>query len=184
MDYNDKLQSLIIQASRDGYEFSDGKFEKTKLEKFPVMEMFLINNGTYEETGCYDIFKKNVKISEEDFAKVLEYAKENNGKNIRCKYDIEGDFLEKILQDVIFKYDESNIDFVDVNVGGNITIEHRNDYYIYSKGKDECVNLWFTKSEEDDDFPRGFISFYEMTMSDFEQSDNVKLHLEKFMRDN
>ena len=42
MDYNDKLQSLIMQASQNGYEFSNGKFEKTKLEKFPVMEMFLI----------------------------------------------------------------------------------------------------------------------------------------------
>ena len=184
MDFNDKLQSLIREAERSGYEFSNGKFEKMKLEKFPVMEMFLVNNSTYEATGYYDIFKKTVKISDEDFVKVLEYTKENNYKKIHCKYDIEGDFLEKIIQDVIYKYDESDIDFVNVNVGGEILIEYRDDCHAYSNHEDKCVNLWFSKPDDDDDFPRGFISFYEMTTSDFEQSDNVKLHLKKFMRDN
>lgn len=184
MNYNDELQSLIRKAERDGYGFSDGKFEKMKLEKFPVMEMFLVNNSTYEATGYYDVFKKTVKISDEDFVKVLEYAKENNYKKIHCKYDTEDAFVEKIISDVIWKYDESNIEYVEVNVGGDIEVEYRDDCHIYSNHKDKCVNLWFSKPDDDDDFPRGFISFYEMTMSDFEKSDNVDLHLKKFMRDN
>ena len=94
MNYNDELQKLIKNAELEGYKFVDGKFEKMVLEKFPVMEMFLINNSTYEATGYYDIFKKTVKISNEDFTKVLEYAKDNNYKKIHCKYDFEGDFLE------------------------------------------------------------------------------------------
>ena len=71
MNYNDELQNLITRATRDGYEFFDGRFEKIELEKFPVMEMFLVNNSTYEHTGYYDIFKKTVKISDKDFDKVL-----------------------------------------------------------------------------------------------------------------
>ena len=63
-------------------------------------------------------------------------------------------------------------------------ITPRDDYYVYPECEVKCVDLWFTKSDENDDFPRGFISFYEITMNDFEQSDNVKLHLKKFMRDN
>lgn len=184
MNYNDELQSLIRRATRDGYEFSDGRFKKIKLEKFPVMEMFLVNNSTYEHTGYYDIFKKTVKISDEDFDKVLEYAKENNYKKIHCNFNTEDEFVEKIISDIILKYDESNIEYVEVNVGGYITVEYRDDYYVYPEGEVKCVDLWFTKSEEDYDFPRGFISFYEITMNDFEQSDNVELHLKKFMRDN
>ena len=168
MNYNDELQKLIKNAELEGYKFADGKFEKMVLEKFPVMEMFLVNNSTYEASGYYDIFKKTVKISEEDFDKVLEYAKENNYKKIHCKHDTEDKFVDKIICSIIWKYDKSNIEYVEVNVGGDIEVEYRDDCHIYSNHKDKCVNLWFTKSDEDDDFPRGFISFYEMTMSDFE----------------
>lgn len=31
MDYNSKLQKLLNEASKDGYELIDGKFEKYKM---------------------------------------------------------------------------------------------------------------------------------------------------------
>ena len=64
MDFNKVLQELINKANQNGYDFKDGKFERTKELKFPVMEEFLIDNSTNEYTGYWKIFKKTVKISE------------------------------------------------------------------------------------------------------------------------
>lgn len=161
------------------YKFHN-KFEK---EKFPVMEMFLVNNSTYEATGRYEIFKGTVKISNEDFIKVKNYAVMNNGKNIHCNCISEDDFIEKVIEDIILKYDKSNIEYVNTSVGGNIVIQYRNDYCKYSDS-DECIDMWFTKADDNNDFPRGFISFYEIAISDFNKAENIHIKLEKFMKDN
>ena len=60
--YNTKFQSLIDEARKDGFELSDNEFVKTEDEKFPVMEVFLVNNTTYEDSGRFNIYKKTVKI--------------------------------------------------------------------------------------------------------------------------
>lgn len=44
--YNSKLLNLIDEARKDGLKLSDNEFVKTEDEKFPVMEVFLVNNTT------------------------------------------------------------------------------------------------------------------------------------------
>ena len=56
-------------------------------------------------------------------------------------------------------------------------------YCIYSDN-DECVDVWFSKEDDNYRFPRGYISIYRMTGSDYEKQEKVDLHLKKFMRDN
>lgn len=155
MDFNKELQELINKANQNGYDFKDGKFERTKELKFPVMEEFLIDNSTYESTGYWKIFKKTVRISEEDYKEIIDYAKEHNSEDIRCRctIDIDEEFLEKII-DNIDKYDESKMDIIETNIGGTIRIWYDDSYYIYDDEESECVDLWFSKEDDDCDFPR------------------------------
>ena len=107
MDFNEELQDLINKANQNGYDFKNGKFERTKELKFPVMEEFLIDNSTDESTGYWKIFKKTVRISEEDYKTIVDYAKKHDSEDIccNCSIDIDEEFLEKII-DNIDKYDE------------------------------------------------------------------------------
>lgn len=182
---DEQLQELINEARKEGYELINGRFEKveeTEEEMFPVMEMFFFNNSVYEDFGKYNIFKKTVKIDEEDFEKMISFAKENNCTDFECNYEVEDEFIDEIIDRVINKYDKSSIEFMDVNIGGTITVQ-LNEYRKYTT-EDKCVDLWFTKENDNDDFPRGYISFYLMESSDFEKAENIDLRLEKFMRDN
>lgn len=74
------------------------------------------------------------------------------------------------------------MDFSCLNVGGDITIVH-NSYHVYTDN-DECVDLFLTKEDDNNDFPRGYISFYMMESSDFAKAENINMRLKKFMRDN
>ena len=185
MDFNKELQELINKANQNGYDFKNGKFERTKELKFPVMEEFLIDNSTEESTGYWKIFKKTVRISEEDYKEIIDYAKKHNSEDIRCRcsIDIDEEFLEKII-DNIDKYDESKMDITETNIGGTIRIWYDDSYYIYNDEESECVDLWFSKEYDDCDFPRGYISFYEMSSTDFEKADDINLNIEKFMKYN
>lgn len=185
MDFNKELQELINKANQNGYDFKDGKFERTKELKFPVMEEFLIDNSTEESTGYWKIFKKTVRISEEDYKIIVDYAKNHNSEDIRCNcsIDIDEEFLEKII-DNIAKYDESKMDITETNIGGTIRIWYDDLYYIYDDEQSECVDLWLSKEHDDCDFPRGYISFYEMSSTDFEKADDINLNIEKFMKYN
>ena len=176
--YNTKFQSLIDEARKDGFKLSDNGFVKTEDEKFPVMEVFLVNNTTYEDSGRFNVYKRTVKISQEDYDKIVAYAKENDCKNIKCNYNNGDELIERIF----YNNDESGIDFSLANIGGNIEIRY-NKYRVYGD-EYECVDLFLTKKDDDDDFPRGYISFYIMERRDFEKAENVNLNLEKFMRDN
>ena len=89
---------------------------------------------------------------------------------------------DELIERIIYNNDESGFDFSLANIGGNIEIRY-NNYRVYSD-KDECVDLLLTKENDDDDFPRGYVSFYIMNRSDFEESERVSINLEKFMRDN
>ena len=51
-----------------------------------------------------------------------------------------------------------------------------NEYYL-----DIETMIW---DSDDDDFPRGYVSFYMMERHDFEKAENVNLNLKKFMKDN
>ncbi len=184
-DYNKKLDTLVESAKKDGYEFIDGKFVETKQNMFPVMEIFLFDASVYEDTGHYHIFKRTYIIEEKDYLKVTSYCKENDGKEIHMYYDCDdADFIENVDQIIaIYDWGEncSGIDYYDRNVGGAITI--RCDNYHKYTDNNECVDLWFSK-KEDDDFPIGYISFYKMKKSDFEKAEDVNIELNKFMRDN
>lgn len=180
MDYNQELQKIIQMAKRDGYCFINEKFEKEN-NKFPVMEILLIDNSVNEDTGYWYIFKKTYKIEYGEFEEIKTFANKNDSKSFRCCCSESND-IEDIIENIVFKYDESDINFLNANTGGYINVSYTK-YSKYSED-DECVDFWFTKSNEDDDFPRGFISFYEMEVNDFEKSDNVNIHLEKFMKYN
>lgn len=143
------------------------------------MEVFFVDNTTYENYGYFHIYKRTTKISQDDYNTILSYAKENNYKEFKCNFEKSNDFVNEI----IFKNDNSCIDFQNRNVGGNIEIVYSDDYYIYTDG-DECVDLYFTKEDDNDDFPRGYVSFYMIEMQDFEKAEKVNLHLKKIMREN
>ena len=170
--YNSKLEDLIWQAEKDGYELSGNSFKKTDDDKFPVMEVFFVNNTVYEDYGYVNIYKRTVKIPQEDYNEILNYAKNNN-----CK-DIKLDYYDDVIERIFYSNDQSNVDF---SMGcGNIFVRY-NHYHVYTD-KDECVDLLFSKDSDDDDFPRGYVSFYMMERHDFEKAENVNLNLEKFMK--
>lgn len=176
--YNTKLQKLIEEASKDGITLHDNKFEQTEDEKFPVMEVFFVNNSTCEDSGRYHIYKRTVKISQDDYGRIVAYAKENNYKKLKFNCSNGDDCIE----DIFYNNDESGMDFSSLSVGGDITIVH-NSYHVYTDN-DECVDLFLTKEDDNNDFPRGYISFYMMESSDFAKAENVNMRLKKFMRDN
>lgn len=72
-----------MQAEKDGYELSNNNFRKTDNDKFPVMEVFFVNNTVYEDYGYVNIYKRTVKIPQEDYNEILDYAKNNNCKDIK-----------------------------------------------------------------------------------------------------
>ena len=59
--YKSKLEDLILQAEKDGYELSNNNFRKTDNDKFPVMEVFFVNNTVYEDYGYFNIYDVGVK---------------------------------------------------------------------------------------------------------------------------
>lgn len=174
--YKSKLEELILQAEKDGYELSNNNFRKTDNDKFPVMEVFFINNTVYEDYGHVNIYKRTVKIPQEDYNEILDYAKNNNCKDIKFDYCNGDDVIERIF----YSNDTSNVDF---SMGCGDRFVRHNHYHAYTD-EDECVDLLFSKDSDDDDFPRGYVSFYMMERHDFEKAENVNLNLEKFMKDN
>lgn len=178
--YSKELQELIANAEKDGFIFSDGTFDENE-SVFPVMEALYINNSTDEDTGYYQIYKKTVKISKEDYDTIFEFAKTHNYKEFKVNCSDVEDSFENILC-LISKYDQFKFDYVNTNRGGTITVQ----YTIYGYGDDKqyAVDLWFDKQFDDDDFPRGFISFYLMKENDFKKAENVDMLLKKYLRNN
>lgn len=150
--------------------FVDGNHENHKrLSTYPIKEW-------HEDYGHVNIYKRTVKIPQEDYNEILDYAKNNNCKDIKFDYCNGDDVIERIF----YSNDTSNVDF---SMGcGDIFVRH-NHYHAYTD-EDECVDLLFSKDSDDDDFPRGYVSFYMMERHDFEKAENVNLNLEKFMKDN
>ena len=185
MDFNKVLQELIDKANKSGYDFKDGKFEKAKQDKFPVMEEFLIDNSVYEETGYWKIFKKTIRISDEDYKLIKEYAIENDNKEFKVHFveDIDDEFYEIVIE-TIYEYDESEIDFINTSRGGTIQVCYDDSFYDCDEEEKECVDFWFSKEDDDCQFPRGYVSFYEMTSKDFEKADKIDIDVEKFMHHN
>lgn len=190
-DFNRELNKLIEKAASKGYALKDGKFEITTQEKVPVMEMFFIYNTTYEDTGRWYIYKETVKISDEDYKKMLEYGKkyynyhyDSNGYKINYSTEYEG-FYKDVIADIVRKYDKSRIDYINGNRGGTVFVWHDEDHEYYDKeGYTDYVDLWFSKEEDDDDFPRGYISFYEMPLCDFVNAEHIDMCVKKYIRDN
>lgn len=185
-DFNYKLEKLIKEANEHGYEFTNGIFEQTKSDIIPVMETFLIDNSTYEHTGYWTIYKNTIRISDEDYKEMLKLGKKYYDKEfkINCSTDYEG-FYKEVIEDIVLKYDKSKIDFIDSNVGGTVRVWHEEEYrYFHRDGETDYVDLWFSKEDDDDDFPRGYISFYEMPMCDFKKAESINLEVTKYIRDN
>lgn len=183
-DYNKKLKELIKEAADHGYTFgSDNEFHKEP-EYVYVMEMFWIWNSVYEETGEYYIYKHTFKITNEEYNRMVDFGKKNDMKAICCDHLSENGICD-IADDIIYKYDTSDIDFLN-GFDGSIDVQYRNDYYNrYTKEYDaECVDLWFSKKDDNSDFPRGYISFYQMQLQDYENSQSIDLEVRKFLKDN
>ena len=183
MDYNNEFNNLIENAKGNGFEFKDDKFIQTQEQGsfVPVMEIYFMNNSTYESFGYYHIFKKTYMIDNIEFNNVFEYAKRNDYKTVKWNGCCDDDIFDSVLQ-TIKRYDESNIDYINVNIGGSIDIQV-NEYSKYT-GDDEVVDIHFSKDNDHHDFPRGFVSFYMMGYNDFINSEEIDFRLEKFMRDN
>lgn len=179
--YDKELQDLIELAKKDRLVFTNGKFEYEEYV-FPVMEALYINNSTDEDTGYYQIYKKTVKVSKADYKKVFEFAKAHNYKEfkVNCS-DLDDDFEEEMLP-IMSKYDQFKYDYVDTSRGGTITVQCNT--YGYGEDEQEAVDLWFDKEYDNDDFPRGFISFYMMKESEFNKAENVDMLLTKHLRFN
>ena len=77
----------INKESEEKKAFEEVASEKEEnSEKFPVMEVFLVNNTTYEDSGRFNIYKKTVKISQEDYDKnIVDEAIKNMVINIDKK---------------------------------------------------------------------------------------------------
>lgn len=180
--YNKQFQEILKEAQNHGYEFKNGIFEKDPNGFFPVMEVFLQSHTSYEDEGRYYIYKNTFQISQDDYKRIMNYVDLMSGKII----DFDSDFPVGLYEDILVKYfDEDkkcNI-FEDDIYDGDVEIEKR----IYSKYSDEdaCGELYFKHKENNDNsFPTGYISFFNMMNKDFEKKEYVNMWLNKFMRDN
>lgn len=180
--YNKQFQEILKEAQNHGYEFKNGIFEKDPNAFFPVMEVFLQSHTSYEDEGRYYIYKNTFQISKDDYDRIMDYVDLMNGKLI----DFDEDFPVELYNDILLKYFEEdkkcNI-FEDDVYDGDIEIEKR----IYNKysDKDECGELYFKHKENNDNsFPTGYISFFNMMNKDFEKKEYVNMWLNKFMRYN
>lgn len=183
-DYNYRLKKLIKEANEGGYELVNGEFEQTKLDRIPVMETFLIDNSVYEQTGYWTIYKKTIRISDEDYKKILKLGEKYDFKDFKidCSTKYEG-FYKEVIVDTVLKYDKSNIDFTSGNRGGTVRVNYEEYFEYFDRdGETEYVDLWFLKEDDDCDFPRGYISFYEMPMCDFKKAEDINLEVTKYIR--
>lgn len=178
MNYNEKFEKLIKDAKKDGYTFLNGEFHPVD-KKIPVIEILYIYNYP-NENHSYGIYKKTCQISKYDYEKVFTYAKENNYKEItmssRCSNN--KDFIEEMIENIISKYDDSQLEYVDTSSTGTITVQHRK--VGYHENEQYIVNLIFNKEYDEDNFPKGIISFYYMKAKDLKNVDNIDLYLKSF----
>lgn len=191
-DFNKKLQELIKEANKNGYEYKNGKFKLSDENKFPVMEVFLFSQTTYEEYGYFNVYKETVKISNEDYQRVLKYAESNSGDDITEENE-EEDFAQEffgIMDEVINKYVKlySISDFYLCHKD-SIRIWSNEDYpfkYRDHEGETKYADFYFRRDDDNSRFPTGYISFYEILQPDFEKvkEQNVDLDLTKFTRIN
>ena len=188
-DYNKKLNELMEEAKSNGYTFgTDFKFHKDP-EYIYVIEIFWIWNSTYEEAGMYHIYKHTFKITDEEYRQAINFGKKRHNQSIHYRFDLDDEGLVDDLlaiDDIIAKYDTSYIDFLDTSTGGDICIYYQNDYYNkYTERRDaECVDLLFSKKDDNFDFPRGYVSFYRIEAHDYTNSQSIDLHVNKFLKDN
>lgn len=180
MDYNKQLQNLISDAKKAGFNLIDGKFKPMYDQMIPVVEMFLVYNTTYEKTGHYYIYKDTVIIDESDYEQILHTGKKFN--TLSAKDDELGETALDTILDILDKYNYSGISLAEGATDGQIDMMY-STYRIYSDN-DKCVDVWFSKEYDNCEFPRGYISIYKMTGSDYKKHEKVVLHLKKFMRDN
>ena len=180
--FNKRFQNILEEAQNYGYEFKNGMFEKNVDEFFPVMEVFLQYNTSYEDEGHYYIYKNIFQISQDDYKRIMDYVNLMNGKTL----DFNTDFPIELYEDTIEKYLEEDIkcDIFTNNIyDGNVEIVKRM-YNRYSY-EDECGEIYFKRNEYNDNgFPTGYISFFNMMNKDFEKKEYVNMWLNKFMRDN
>ena len=184
MDYNKKLQELISEAQKDGYDFIDGdsaKF-KRKEEWLYVMEVFIFSKTCYEDSGNYHIFKDIYEIPQNIFLRMKDsssrlWRKEEKGLH----GEIFQLFVDRILREI------SDFSIYDFYWYGDerTTSFHHIQYERYSDC-DDCYEVHFTKNGEESTYPDGYISFYKMKRDDYiaEKEKSVNMILEKFMRPN
>ena len=83
-----------------------------------------------------------------------------------------------MIENIISKYDDSQLEYVDTSSTGTITVQHRK--VGYHENEQYIVNLIFNKEYDEDNFPKGIISFYYMKAKDLKNVDNIDLYLKSF----
>lgn len=190
--FDEKLNKLIKEAYKSGYELKKGKFKLSTPDKFPVMEVFIFKETTEEEYGYFNIYKETVKISNEDYQRVLKYAEHNSCEDITDeneKEDFAQEFFE-ITDDVINKYVKLyRISDFYLGYKDSIRIWSDEDYpfeYRNHEGETKYADFYFNRGDYNSRFPTGYISFYEILQPDFEKvkEQDIDLELTKFVREN
>lgn len=183
--YNEKLSELIKEAINDGYKYEKGSFIKEEEDKIvPVMEFFFIDNSVYEDYGRWYIHKRTVKISDEDYDKLMEEFKPYTTYDYEIRLSSSDDFVDNILIPIVCKYDKSECDYININVGGNIFVYRDKNYNRNYPDEIDYIDMRFYKKEDDDDFPRGYVSIYKMKEIDIARQQKLDLKIEKFLHDN
>lgn len=180
MDYNKKLQELISEAQKDGYDFIDGdsaKF-KRKEEWLYVMEVFIFSKTCYEDSGEYHVFKDIYEIPKDIFLRMEDSSPRLWGKEEKglCGEIFEL-FVRRILREI------PGFTVYDWYGNEGVTSFHHIQYEKYSDC-DDCYEVYFTKNGKESTYPDGYISFYKMERNDYiaEKEKSINITLEKFMR--
>ncbi len=103
MDYNKKLQELISEAQKDGYDFIIGdsaKF-KRKEEWLYVMEIFIFSDMYCGDSGEYHIFKDVYEIPEIPFLRMKSAFPRLDGKEEKGLHGrIFKIFIDRVLREI------------------------------------------------------------------------------------
>lgn len=180
MDYNKKLQKLISEAQKDGYDFIDGDSArfKRKEEWLYVMEVFTFSKTCYEDSGKYHIFKDIYEIPKDIFLRMEDSSPRLWGKEEKglCGEIFEL-FVRRILREI------PGFTVYDWYGNEGVTSFHHIQYEKYSDC-DDCYEVYFTKNGKESTYPDGYISFYKMERNDYiaEKEKSINITLEKFMR--
>ena len=172
-ELQDKQCDLIEQAEKEGYTFINGRL--TKDEYIPVIEIYARAETEYESSGCYYILKKVIPLTEEQLFEIksLEITKEN--------------IVEEFVYGQLANIDDKDLRYFYeiLEVGRELEVEDIKDFvgkdcldeeYSLEDNQKLYLEFFFGKDNLD-----GYISVFDMPISDFNKHDTVNLFLRKYL---